>query len=95
MHDTVLSCLAVEAVADVIDNQSRLHGQGPVLAGLVWPGFPPGPEWLASTEVVEVMVGLLRDTTGDELAHAVNAALHDRGCSCGLNPPVSSSDLAM
>ena len=22
-------------------------------------------------------------------------ALHDRGCSCGLNPPVSSSDLAM
>ena len=23
------------------------------------------------------------------------AALHDRGCSCGLNPPVSSSDLAM
>lgn len=73
VHDTVLSCLAVEAVADVIDNQSRLHGQGPVLAGLVWPGFPPGPEWLASTEVVEVMADLLRDTTGDELAHAVNA----------------------
>lgn len=22
-------------------------------------------------------------------------ALHDRGCSCGLKPPVSSSDLAM
>ena len=22
-------------------------------------------------------------------------ALHRRGCSCGLNPPVSSSDLAM
>ena len=23
------------------------------------------------------------------------AALHNRGCSCGLKPPVSSSDLAM
>jgi hypothetical protein len=22
-------------------------------------------------------------------------ALHDRGCSCGLKPPVSSSDLAV
>lgn len=71
--DAALSHLAVEAVADVIDDETRLHGQGPVLAGLVWPGFAPGPDWLASTEVVDVLVGLLRPITGDMLARAVNA----------------------
>jgi hypothetical protein len=73
VHDTVLSHLAVEAVADVIEDQSRLRGQGPVLAGLAWPGFPPSPDWLASTEVVDVLAGLLRPITGDALARAVNA----------------------
>lgn len=26
---------------------------------------------------------------------SIKQALHNRGCSCGLNPPVSSRDLAM
>jgi hypothetical protein len=73
VYETVLSHLAVEAVADVIDHRSRLHGQGPVLAGLVRPGHPPGHDWLASAEVVDVLVSLLRDTPGDALAGAVHA----------------------
>lgn len=73
VYEAVLSHLAVEAVVDVIDDPSRLHGQGPVLAGLAQPGFSPGHDWLASTEVVEVLVSLLRETPGDRLAAAVNA----------------------
>jgi len=71
--DAVLSHLAVEAVADVIDDQARLHGQGPVLAGLARPGFAPGRDWLASAQVVDVLVSLLQPITGDMLARAVNA----------------------
>jgi hypothetical protein len=35
------------------------------------------------------------DAPEEALVLGIGAALHDRGCSCGVKPPVSSSDLAM
>jgi hypothetical protein len=73
LFDAFVSFLAVEAVADVVDEQTRLQGQGPVLAGLAAPGFAPGSAWLASPEVVAAFVGLLRGISGEALGQAVHA----------------------
>jgi hypothetical protein len=73
VSEALVSLLAVEAVADVADDENRLEGQGPVLAGLAWPGFAPGDEWLASPGVVDVLVGMLRGSSGDQLGRAVHA----------------------
>ena len=56
----VRSCLAVEAVADVIDPHWVCHAQGPWLTALCCgPGDVPGPAWRASTEVLAAIAALL------------------------------------
>jgi hypothetical protein len=59
LHDVTLSCLAVEAVADVADDELRLAGRGPWERGFSGHRFPCSPEWEASAEVLEVIRGLL------------------------------------
>jgi hypothetical protein len=59
LHDVTSSCLAVEAVADVADEELRLAGRGPWVRGISGEQFPSGPEWEASAEVLEVIACML------------------------------------
>jgi hypothetical protein len=62
------------------------------------PGWPAGTSgaWPApaGSPIVTAGDGVAAHRRREEFP-GINRALHDRGCSCGLNPPVSSSDLAM
>lgn len=76
LHDVVLSCLAVEAVADVLDDEWLLAGRGPYLAALGRPaGELAGPEWSASPPVVRAVIDALRPLSAQELGSL--ALLHE------------------
>lgn len=78
LSDLLHGCLAVEVVADVVDQQWLLAGRGPFLAGLgEHEGGLPGPEWAASPGVVAAVLGLLDGLPGDRLAEL--ATMHDVG----------------
>lgn len=59
LRDVTLSCLAVEAVADVADEALLLEGRGPWVRGLTGQ-LPSGPEWEASADVVAAVGDLLK-----------------------------------
>jgi len=60
LHGVVEACLTAEAVADVLESKWLMHARGPWLAELAKATDLPGPEWSASTEVLDIVVGLLR-----------------------------------
>jgi hypothetical protein len=48
LHEVTVSCLMVDAVADVADESLLLEGRGPWEAGMSREPLPPGPEWEVS-----------------------------------------------
>lgn len=60
LHDVTLSCLAVEAVADVADEALLLAGRGPWIRGVGRQPVPSAPAWEASSDVVAAVGDLLR-----------------------------------
>jgi hypothetical protein len=60
LHDVTLSCLAVEAVADVADETLLLAGLGPWVAGIERQRVPSAAAWEAPTDVLTVIGDLLR-----------------------------------
>jgi hypothetical protein len=80
LADSLTSAASVEAVADVLPLRTRLMGLGPFQGGLVGPGEPPGPEWVASTAVLDVVrqvVGGLSPACMVEIAHTHREARHE------------------
>lgn len=76
-YDVTVSCLAVEAVADVISPEWLVHARGPWLFALrPEPGEVPGDAWVASPEVVAAVVDLLSGLEVRSLGEIT--LLHDR-----------------
>jgi len=82
LADSLTAAASAEAMADVLPLPTRLAGLGPFLGGLVGPGEPPGPEWVASPAVLgavrQVVLGL---TPAEmvEIAHGHREARDDPG----------------
>jgi hypothetical protein len=60
LRDVTLSCLAVEAVADVVDEALLLAGRGPWIRGVGRQPVPSAPAWEASADVLAAIDDLLR-----------------------------------
>jgi hypothetical protein len=60
LHDVTMSCLSVEAVADVADETLLLTGRGPWITGIGRQRVPSAAAWEASADVLAVIGDLLR-----------------------------------
>jgi hypothetical protein len=74
LHDVTLSCLAVEAVADVADETLLLAARGPWIRGFEEQLLPSAPEWEASADVLAVIGDLLGSFDAQRLTAV--ASLH-------------------
>lgn len=84
LADSLTAAASAEAMADVLPPPTRLAGLGPFLGGLVGPGEPPGPEWVASPPVLDAVRQLLTGLTPAEtveIAHGHRVAREDPGYS--------------
>ena len=81
VRDGALSCLTVQAVADVADPEMTLMGFGPWQSAMSGTGLP-GEEWYASAEVLAVVRRLLSKIGPDRLL--VLSAQHQHELGVGF-----------
>lgn len=82
LRDLTLSCLMVEAVADLADEALLLQARGPWVSGLRAERFISDPRWRAAPEVLDAVRGLLAPL--DVRTLGIVAGMHEIACRRGV-----------
>jgi hypothetical protein len=93
LRDLAYSCLSIEAVADVADQDLLLAARGPWLSGLGRGALVPGDGWAASAGVLRVVTDLLAPLDVEGLANV--AGLHEVAMTRGIAEAPGYVDLCL
>jgi hypothetical protein len=85
LHEVTVSCLTVEAVADIADDALLLEGRGPWETGMAREPLPPGPEWEVSGPVRPTVDDLLNGLDLDALTRVLQVHVQAWTDSPGLH----------